>query len=148
MSRPQNRKNFKKKNTVNLEKKGSDGVSLNKFIANSGICSRREADVLIKHGSVEVIVKLITEMGYKVKEPDVVKFDGTVISPEQKQYILLINLKDYITTMDDRGRKTYMEFVGNASKERIYPVGRLDRNTAGLLLFTNDGDLAKRTYAS
>lgn len=144
-NKPQNRKTFKKKNTVNLEKKDSDGVRLNKYISNSGICSRREADTLIKHGSVEVNGKLITEMGYKVKESDVVKFDGTVISPEQKQYILLNKPKNYITTMDDdRGRKTVMELVGNASKERIYPVGRLDRNTTGLLLFTNDGDLAKK----
>jgi 23S rRNA pseudouridine2605 synthase len=84
-------------------------------------------------------------MGYKVQPGDVVRFDGTSITPEQKKYILLNKPKNYITTMDDdRGRKTVMELIANASKERIYPVGRLDRNTTGLLLFTNDGDLAKK----
>ena len=84
-------------------------------------------------------------MGYKVQPTDVVRFDGTSISPEQKKYILLNKPKNYITTMeDDRNRKTVMDLVDNATKERIYPVGRLDRNTTGLLLFTNDGDLAKK----
>lgn len=123
----------------------SSGIRLNKYIANSGVCSRREADTYIEHGSVEVNGKLVTEMGYKVQPDDVVRFDGTSISPEQKRYILLNKPKNYITTMDDdRGRKTVMELIANASKERIYPVGRLDRNTTGLLLFTNDGDLAKK----
>ena len=123
----------------------SSGIRLNKYIANSGICSRREADTYIEHGSVQVNGKLVTEMGYKVQPTDVVQFDGTSISPEEKRYILLNKPKNYITTMDDdRGRKTVMELVANASKERIYPVGRLDRNTTGLLLFTNDGDLAKK----
>lgn len=123
----------------------SSGIRLNKYIANSGICSRREADTYIEHGSVEINGKLVTEMGYKVQPGDVVRFDGTSITPEQKKYILLNKPKNYITTMDDdRGRKTVMELIANASKERIYPVGRLDRNTTGLLLFTNDGDLAKK----
>ncbi|QOD60527.1 rRNA pseudouridine synthase [Polaribacter haliotis] len=123
----------------------SAGIRLNKYIANSGICSRREADTYIEHGSVEVNGKLVTEMGYKVQANDIVKFDGTSITPEQKKYVLLNKPKNYITTMDDdRGRKTVMELIANASKERIYPVGRLDRNTTGLLLFTNDGDLAKK----
>ncbi|CAI8387967.1 MAG: Ribosomal large subunit pseudouridine synthase B [Polaribacter sejongensis] len=123
----------------------SSGIRLNKYIANSGVCSRREADTYIEHGSVEVNGKLVTEMGYKVQPDDVVRFDGTSITPEQKRYILLNKPKNYITTMDDdRGRKTVMELISNASKERIYPVGRLDRNTTGLLLFTNDGDLAKK----
>tara|TARA_R110002049_G_scaffold187890_1_gene356163 strand:- start:2191 stop:3069 length:879 start_codon:yes stop_codon:yes gene_type:complete len=123
----------------------SSGIRLNKYIANSGVCSRREADTYIEHGSVEVNGKLVTEMGYKVQPDDVVRFDGTSITPEQKRYILLNKPKNYITTMDDdRGRKTVMELIANASKERIYPVGRLDRNTTGLLLFTNDGDLAKK----
>jgi len=121
------------------------GIRLNKYIANSGICSRREADTYIEHGSVEINGKLVTEMGYKVQPGDVVRFDGTSITPEQKKYVLLNKPKNYITTMDDdRGRKTVMELIANASKERIYPVGRLDRNTTGLLLFTNDGDLAKK----
>ena len=122
-----------------------DGIRLNKYIANSGICSRREADVFIAAGSAMVNGKVVTEMGYKVKLTDEVRFDGSLISPEKKRYILLNKPKNFITTMDDdRGRKTVMELVGNASKERIYPVGRLDRNTTGLLLFTNDGELAKK----
>ncbi len=126
-------------------KSDNDGVRLNKFIANSGICSRREADTYIEHGSVTVNGKLVTEMGYKVKPTDEVRFDGSLISIEQKRYILLNKPKNYITTMeDDRGRKTVMELIGNATQERIYPVGRLDRNTTGLLLFTNDGELAKK----
>ena len=121
------------------------GIRLNKYIANSGICSRREADTYIEHGSVTVNGKLITEMGYKVMPSDIVRFDGTSISPEEKKYVLLNKPKNYITTMeDDRGRKTVMDLVANATKERVYPVGRLDRNTTGLLLFTNDGDLAKK----
>ena len=123
----------------------SSGIRLNKYIANSGVCSRREADTYIEHGSVEVNGNLVTEMGYKVQPNDIVRFDGTSITPEQKKYILLNKPKNYITTMDDdRGRKTVMDLVSNASKERIYPVGRLDRNTTGLLLFTNDGELAKK----
>jgi len=123
----------------------NEGIRLNKYISNSGICSRREADVFIKAGSASVNGKLVTEMGYKVMPNDVVRFDGATISPEKKRYILLNKPKNYITTMDDdRGRKTVMELVANASKERIYPVGRLDRNTTGLLLFTNDGELAKK----
>ncbi|EAR13176.1 putative ribosomal large subunit pseudouridine synthase [Polaribacter irgensii 23-P] len=123
----------------------STGIRLNKYIANSGVCSRREADTYIEHGSVEVNGNLVTEMGYKVQPDDVVRFDGTGITPEQKKYILLNKPKNYITTMDDdRGRKTVMDLISNATKERIYPVGRLDRNTTGLLLFTNDGELAKK----
>ncbi|MCL4153685.1 UNVERIFIED_CONTAM: hypothetical protein GTU68_042077 [Idotea baltica] len=138
------KKDFKKI-TPNKTADESSGIRLNKYIANSGICSRREADTYIEHGSVEVNGKLVTEMGYKVQPNDIVRFDGTSITPEQKKYVLLNKPKNYITTMDDdRGRKTVMELIANASKERIYPVGRLDRNTTGLLLFTNDGDLAKK----
>ncbi|WP_299062472.1 pseudouridine synthase [uncultured Polaribacter sp.] len=147
-SKPLARKSAKKTFTKIKDTKKSDpssGIRLNKYIANSGVCSRREADTYIEHGSVEVNGKLVTEMGYKVQPDDIVRFDGTSITPEQKRYILLNKPKNYITTMDDeRGRKTVMELVANASKERIYPVGRLDRNTTGLLLFTNDGDLAKK----
>ncbi|TXD51628.1 MULTISPECIES: pseudouridine synthase [unclassified Polaribacter] len=143
-----NKKSVKKEFKKITPTKPSDittGIRLNKYIANSGICSRREADTYIEHGSVEVNGKLVTEMGYKVQADDVVRFDGTSISPEQKKYVLLNKPKNYITTMDDdRGRKTVMELISNATKERIYPVGRLDRNTTGLLLFTNDGDLAKK----
>ena len=147
-STPLSRKSPKKTFTKIKDAPKSDestGIRLNKYIANSGVCSRREADTYIEHGSVEVNGKLVTEMGYKVQPDDIVRFDGTSITPEQKRYILLNKPKNYITTMDDeRGRKTVMELIANASKERIYPVGRLDRNTTGLLLFTNDGDLAKK----
>jgi 23S rRNA pseudouridine2605 synthase len=143
---------FKKRKPTSKEetttpKKTTDnqGIRLNKYISNSGICSRREADVFIGAGSATVNGKLITEMGYQVMPGDVVKFDGSLISPEKKRYVLLNKPKNYITTMDDdRGRKTVMELIASASKERIYPVGRLDRNTTGLLLFTNDGELAKK----
>ncbi len=122
-----------------------EGIRLNKYISNSGICSRREADVYIKAGSATVNGKIVNEMGYQVMPNDVVKFDGSLISPEKKRYVLLNKPKNFITTMDDdRGRKTVMELIANATKERIYPVGRLDRNTTGLLLFTNDGELAKK----
>ncbi len=151
--KPLNRKPLEKKTvkkefkkiTPNKTSDETSGIRLNKYIANSGICSRREADTYIEHGSVQVNGKLVTEMGYKVQADDIVQFDGTSITPEQKKYVLLNKPKNYITTMeDDRGRKTVMELIANASKERIYPVGRLDRNTTGLLLFTNDGDLAKK----
>jgi len=120
-------------------------IRLNKYIANSGICSRRDADMYIKSGSATVNGKVITEMGYKVQLDDEVRFDGSLISPEAKRYVLLNKPKNFITTMDDeRGRDTVMSLVANASKERIYPVGRLDRQTTGLLLFTNDGEMAKK----
>ena len=123
----------------------ADGIRLNKYISNSGVSSRREADKYIASGNVTINGKVITEMGFKVMPGDEVRFDGTSISPEEKKYILLNKPKNYITTMDDeRGRKTVMDLIVNASKERVYPVGRLDRNTTGLLLFTNDGDLAKK----
>jgi 23S rRNA pseudouridine2605 synthase len=137
---------FQKKAPVQKQSKiDADGIRLNKYISNSGICSRREADVLIAAGSAMVNGKVITEMGFKVLLTDEVRFDGSLINPETKRYVLLNKPKNYITTMDDeRGRKTVMELVQMAAKERIYPVGRLDRNTTGLLLFTNDGELAKK----
>ena len=123
----------------------SDLTRLNKYLANAGLCSRREADTLIAAGNVTVNGKTVTEMGYKVRLGDTVRFDGRVISPEKKEYILLNKPKNFITTTrDERGRRTVMELITNASKARIVPVGRLDRNTTGLLLFTNDGDLAKK----
>jgi len=120
-------------------------IRLNKYLSNAGICSRREADVLIQTGVVSVNGEIVTEMGHKVKKGDVVKYDGGTINAETKQYVLLNKPKDFITTMDDPwGRKTVMGLVYKACKERIYPVGRLDRDTTGLLLFTNDGDMAKK----
>ncbi|WP_199488210.1 pseudouridine synthase [Tenacibaculum sp. E3R01] len=147
-SKGQFKKDFRKSKPTNKpsqKKSESTGIRLNKYISNSGICSRREADTYIEHGSVTINGKLVTEMGYKVQPNDEVRFDGTLISMEKKRYIILNKPKNYITTMeDDRGRKTVMELINNATKERIYPVGRLDRNTTGLLLFTNDGELAKK----
>lgn len=120
-------------------------IRLNKFLSNAGVCSRREADVLIKTGVVTVNGEIITEMGYKVKPGDQIRYDGETINAETKRYVLLNKPKGFITTMDDpMGRKTVMGLVKKACKERIYPVGRLDRETTGLLLFTNDGDLAKK----
>lgn len=122
-----------------------DLIRLNRFIANAGVCSRREADTYITAGSVTVNGKTITEMGHKVKLSDIVKFDGRVLNPQKKEYVLLNKPKNFITTTsDEKGRRTVMELISKASKSRLVPVGRLDRNTTGLLLFTNDGDLAKK----
>ena len=142
---PQKIKNFKKGPSKPSKLQESDEIRLNKYIANAGICSRREADTFIKSGSATVNGKIITEMGFKVKLTDEVRFDGALISPESKRYVLLNKPKNYITTMnDERSRKTVMELIQTAAKERIYPVGRLDRLTTGLLLFTNDGEMTKK----
>jgi len=120
-------------------------IRLNRYIANAGICSRREADALIASGCVSVNGKIITELGYKVKESDEVNYSGQRLKTEKHVYILLNKPKDYLTTAeDDRGRRTVMELIEGACKERVYPVGRLDRNTMGLLLFTNDGEMTKK----
>jgi len=122
-----------------------EDIRLNKYLSNAGICSRREADVLIETGVVSVNSKIILEMGYKVQPGDKVMYDGETINAEKKRYVLLNKPKDFITTMDDPwGRKTVMSLVAKACKERVYPVGRLDRETTGLLMFTNDGDMAKK----
>jgi len=127
------------------EEDSNEGIRLNKYIANSGICSRREADTHIAEGKVTVNSKVIKEMGYKVQPTDIVSFEGKVIKREKLVYVLLNKPKGFITTMDDpKDRKTVMDLVKKACDERIYPVGRLDRLTTGLLLFTNDGVLAKR----
>ncbi len=142
---PEKVKSFKKGPTKLKKTAESDEIRLNKYIANSGICSRREADTYISAGSATVNGKIITEMGYKVKPADEVRFDDVLISPEAKRYVLLNKPKNYITTMDDeKSRKTVMELIHRSTKERIYPVGRLDRQTTGLLLFTNDGEMAKK----
>lgn len=126
-------------------KAGSEAVRLNKYIAASGICSRREADQLISAGLISVNGKVISELGSKVGPADEVRYNGERIRNERKVYLVLNKPKDYVTTTDDpRERKTVMLLVKDACKERIYPVGRLDRNTTGVLLFTNDGELAKK----
>ncbi|QIP17211.1 pseudouridine synthase [Spirosoma aureum] len=123
---------------------------LNRYIANSGVCSRREADELISRGDISVNGKVVTEMGFKVKEGDTVKYGTKTLNPERFVYVLLNKPKDYITTTEDpEERKTVMELVADAGNFRMYPVGRLDRNTTGLLLLTNDGELAdKLTHPS
>ncbi len=139
------KKPFVKRESKEPMPKFSKEIRLNKFLSNAGICSRREADVLIATGVVSINDKIITELGYKIKPGDVVKYDGETINAEKKRYVLLNKPKDYITTMDDPwGRKTVMGLVIKACKERVYPVGRLDKDTTGLLLFTNDGDMAKK----
>ena len=123
----------------------NEEIRLNKFMANAGICSRREADELIQKGLVKVNGVAVSELGTKIKREDVVEYNDQVVALENKCYILLNKPKDCVTTSDDPdGRLTVMDLVKNACKERIYPVGRLDRNTTGVLLLTNDGDLASK----
>jgi len=127
------------------KKESEELIRLNKYVANSGICGRREADELISKGLVVVNGEVIKEMGHKVKKTDHVVFQGKKINPEKPVYVLLNKPKDFITTTEDpMERKTVMKLVENACEERIFPVGRLDRNTTGLLLFTNDGELAAK----
>ena len=120
-------------------------VRLNKYIADAGICSRRNADMYISSGNVTVNGEVMTTLGYRVKPTDEVRFDGKLLSSEKKEYILLNKPKGFITTTnDEKGRKTVMDLVANATNVRILPVGRLDRATTGLLLLTNDGELTKK----
>ena len=123
----------------------NEELRLNKYLANAGVCSRREADEHIKNGSVKVNGNVVTELGTKVTRKDSITFNDTPVSLERKVYVLLNKPKDTVTTSDDpQGRQTVMDLVRNASRERIYPVGRLDRNTTGVILLTNDGDLASK----
>lgn len=155
------RKGFSKSNKKNISKTpdydlkkvqartgkapAPEAVRLNKAIANSGICSRREADQLIAEGKIKVNGTVVTELGYKVNPSDKVYFNNQLLQKERLVYVLLNKPKDFITTTkDEKSRKTVMQLVARACEERIYPVGRLDRNTTGLLLLTNDGELAKR----
>ena len=120
-------------------------IRLNKYLANAGVCSRREADEFIEAGVVKVNGEVVTELGTKVKRSDEVHFHDQLVNIEKKVYILLNKPKDYVTTSDDpQNRKTVMDLVKGACRERIYPVGRLDRNTTGVLLLTNDGELATK----
>ena len=123
----------------------NEPLRLNKFLANAGVCSRREADEFIQAGVVTVNGEVVTELGTKILRSDEVKFHDTPVTLEKKVYVLLNKPKDYVTTSDDpQQRKTVMDLVKNVCPERIYPVGRLDRNTTGVLLLTNDGDLASK----
>ena len=123
----------------------TEPLRLNKFLANAGVCSRREADEFIQAGLVTVNGEVVTELGTKILRTDEVKFHDAPVSLEKKVYVLLNKPKDYVTTSDDpQQRKTVMDLVKDVCPERIYPVGRLDRNTTGVLLLTNDGDLASK----
>jgi 23S rRNA pseudouridine2605 synthase len=128
------------------QRPASTSMPLNKFIAHAGVCSRREAAELVKKGSVKVNTVVITEPGHKVSASDEIKLNGKkIFLAKDLVYILLNKPKDYITTTDDpQKRKTVLDIIGNKVKERIYPVGRLDRNTSGVLLLTNDGELSQK----
>ena len=144
-----NRKPFSKKNAPvkknkSQNKSNSDEIRLNKYIANSGMCSRREADQQIAIGLVTVNGKVITEMGYKVKPTDEVRYDGARISPEKKTYVLLNKPKGFATTTSESKGRTVMDLVANATNANIKPIGRLGRNSMGLLLFTNDDKVVKK----
>ncbi|HSH52294.1 MAG TPA: pseudouridine synthase [Bacteroidales bacterium] len=140
-------KTFKqtKKKTGDHVRKFNQPIRLNRYIANAGICSRREADDLIKKGFITVNAEKITELGVKVSPKDVVRYKGAVVSREKKVYILLNKPKDVISTVRDKhASRTVIDLVKNACPERVYPVGRLDKNTTGVLLLTNDGELTKQ----
>lgn len=147
-NRPQRRENFVPNKRIIYEELNVDPnqpIRLNKYMANAGVCSRREADEFIQAGQVKVNGVVMSELGTKITRNDVVTFQDKVITPEHKIYVLLNKPKDCVTTSDDpQGRLTVMDIVRNACTERIYPVGRLDRNTTGVLLLTNDGDLASK----
>jgi 23S rRNA pseudouridine2605 synthase len=122
----------------------SDDIRLNKYISNSGVCSRRDADIYIQSGNVKVNGEVIVEMGYKVKPGDVVNFDGKTLIPEKKEYILLNKPKNFTTSEDEIDHKNVLELVRGATKSNIQPIGRMDKNTTGLLVFTNDTDMIRK----
>ncbi|MGV3695697.1 pseudouridine synthase [Flavobacterium sp.] len=123
----------------------SDDIRLNKYISNSGVCSRRDADIYIQSGNVKVNGEVITEMGYKVKPGDVVNFDGATLVPERKEYILLNKPKNFTTSNeDDADHRNVLELVRAATNAKIQPIGRMDKNTTGLLVFTNDTDMVRK----
>ncbi len=127
------------------EASGDGLIRLNKYISNAGVCSRRDADKLIGDGLVSVNGEVVTELGRKVTIDDDIQFDGKRLNPERKVYLLLNKPRGFVTTLDDpHAERTVMQLIKNACTERIYPVGRLDMQTTGVLLFTNDGELAKK----
>lgn len=128
-----------------VKKEKSDDIRLNKYISNSGVCSRRDADIYIQSGNVKVNGEVITEMGYQVKPGDVVNFDGSIIIPEKKEYVLLNKPKGFTTSRDeDASANNVLDLVRGASKAKLQPVGRMDKTTTGLLLFTNDTDMIRK----
>ena len=132
------------KNTTPKKPSNPDEIRLNKYVSNSGMCSRREADENIAIGLVSVNGTIVTEMGYKVKRTDVVRFDGRKITPEAKAYVLLNKPKGFATTTAEGKGRTVMDLVANATNANIMPIGRLGRNSLGLLLFTNDDDVMQK----
>jgi len=146
LRRREGRASPKKQKILSLEHEEKYGpIRLNKYISNSGICSRRDADMLIQTGAIEVNGKIVTELGTKVMPTDQVRYGDRILQREKPVYLLLNKPKDYITTTDDdRDRKDVMQLIKGACKERVYPVGRLDKDTTGLLLFTNDGEMTKK----
>lgn len=125
-----------------------DEIRLNRYISNSGVCSRRDADIYIQSGNVKVNGEVVTEMGYKVKLTDVVQFDGVNITPEKKEYILLNKPKNFSTSGDEeKGSANVLDLVRNATKAKLQPVGRMDKTTTGLLLFTNDNEIIQKFTA-
>lgn len=136
---------LKNKKELSQELPEEKMIRLNKYIANAGVCSRREADKIITDGLITVNGKIITEMGFKVSLDDEVCFEDNILNPEKKIYLLLNKPRGFVTTVEDpHAERTVMQLVQNACTERIYPVGRLDMQTTGVLLFTNDGELAKK----
>jgi 23S rRNA pseudouridine2605 synthase len=136
------KRNFHGKPSRGPEKKPGDKVRLNKYISNAGVCSRRDADKLIQEGKVKVNGQIVTELGHQINPGDEVRVSGKVVKAEEHVYILLNKPRGFITTTkDEKDRDTVMDLIKGASRERVYPVGRLDRNTSGVLLLTNDGEL-------
>ncbi|SEP75159.1 pseudouridine synthase [Flavobacterium urocaniciphilum] len=125
-------------------KSDSDEIRLNKYVANSGVCSRRDADIYIQSGNVKVNGEVVTEMGYKVKLSDVVNFDGVTITPEKKEYILLNKPKNFSTEKNDNGATNALQLVRMATNSKIEPIGRMDKSTTGLLLYTNDTEMVRK----
>jgi 23S rRNA pseudouridine2605 synthase len=136
---------LKKQNQAPKRQKAADEIRLNKFISNSGVCSRRDADIYIQSGNVKVNGVPVTEMGYLVKLTDVVNFDGVVLTPEKKEYILLNKPKNFTTALDEgQEYRNVLELVRGSTTAKIAPIGRMDKNTTGLLLFTNDTDMIRK----
>ncbi|MFS4468610.1 pseudouridine synthase [Maribacter sp. 2210JD10-5] len=133
-----------KKNTPPKQPMDPNSIRLNKYVSNSGVCSRRDADIYIAAGNITVNGKPITEMGYKVKLTDEVKFNGQLLNPVKKEYVLLNKPKDFTTTVrDEKGKRHVSGLISQASKSKLLPVDKLDKEDTGLLLFTNDGDLTR-----
>ncbi|MFZ4105804.1 pseudouridine synthase [Flavobacterium sp.] len=143
--RSQNRKPVVKKDSPNIPKPiKSDEIRLNKYIANSGACSRRDADIYIQSGNVKVNGIAVTEMGYKIKPGDIVNFDGATLMPEKKEYFVLNKPKNFTTSNEEVEHRHVLELIKGASTSSLSPVGRMDKNTTGLLLFTNDTDIIRK----